>query len=521
MTYTTASSSPVVPKGLEELSAPQTFNGGTESCDQKRVRRTLPPQMARCMLLAAALVAFIEVMTTQTASWYSIDLLTSLPTAYVGQLVLVAVCAVFAYRRQSFTPWVWAFVGLSGALALAPVVLNSKTPMVFHTWMYLLCTAVTYALICGAPMREVFTIRGVFLSWGRSLVSLVNSIALLSFAFVFEPRERKVAHNDEELASRSRVALSVGLGLVAAAAVLLITVPLLMESDPVFASTIKYYLRDLWRGLNFRLANDFVYGVIRFLILMPLSFSLIVNASEGSYWRREPHKPASIHAAGPSTMLVILNVVYAAFAYSQISQLVWGVHSDTLASYVHQSFTQLVVVAALNFIVMLVVLRGTRGTSQNRMLVVLELIFIALTACMIGVCATRTVHYVVEFGLTPRRVLVIWAMVAIAVMLIACAVASIYKECSVIKICVICWMGLWVALWCIRPDALVAEYNVNAYLAGTLEDPDIDMMSDLSTDAIPALQRLQAHTSDAVLQTRIDYVIRTIAGDQLFDSSGY
>ncbi len=49
----------------------------------------------------------------------------------------------------------------------------------------------------------------------------------------------------------------------------------------------------------------------------------------------------------------------------------------------------------------------------------------------------------------------------------------------------------WLVFNFINIDARIADYNVNAYLDGRLEDVDIYYLAKLSPDVLPALERLR------------------------------
>ena len=77
-------------------------------------------------------------------------------------------------------------------------------------------------------------------------------------------------------------------------------------------------------------------------------------------------------------------------------------------------------------------------------------------------------------------------------------------------------VALWIAFNFLNVDSTLANYNVDRYLAGDLEQMDTSYLFETSPDALPALERLLDHAR-ATGDKRIDVLAleRSIESERL------
>jgi hypothetical protein len=163
----------------------------------------------------------------------------------------------------------------------------------------------------------------------------------------------------------------------------------------------------------------------------------------------------------------------------------------TYAQYARQGFGQLVAVTALTLVVVAVAARraplGTR-IDRIRTRVALGTLCVG-TLGIVASSLARMSLYVDAYGLTRLRLLAGWGEVAMGAIVVLVLVAGVR------------WRGAWLpraavhvvavamlSLAVVNPDALVVRYDAAATdLPGGL---DVTYMSDLSADAVPAIDAL-------------------------------
>ncbi|MGW3856611.1 DUF4153 domain-containing protein [Micromonospora arida] len=279
---------------------------------------------------------------------------------------------------------------------------------------------------------------------------------------------------------------------LAISAVLLTLFGLLFSSaDAVFAELVTGLLPDISLpgviGWTFRLVvigGGLLGGA--YLVTRPPDL-------EGL--RPRPSRPA--HRLEWTLPLVLLDALFAAFVLVQLTVLFGGAGHVlrtaglTYAQYARGGFWQLLAVTALTLLVIAVAARrAPKATRADRLLVrVLLGTLTALSLVIVASALYRMQVYADAYGATRLRLVVatmeLW--LGLLFLLVGVAVVRLRAEWLprlVIGTAVLALLGL--AL--VNPDRLIADRNVDRYLeTGRL---DVDYVSGLSADAVPALARL-------------------------------
>ncbi|MET8265108.1 DUF4153 domain-containing protein [Micromonospora arida] len=211
--------------------------------------------------------------------------------------------------------------------------------------------------------------------------------------------------------------------------------------------------------------------------------------------RPRPSRP--VHRLEWTLPLVLLDALFAAFVLVQLTVLFGGAGHVlrtaglTYAQYARGGFWQLLAVTALTLLVIAVAARrAPKATRADRLLVrVLLGTLTALSLVIVASALYRMQVYADAYGATRLRLVVatmeLW--LGLLFFLVGVAVVRLRAEWLprlVIGTAVLALLGL--AL--VNPDRLIADRNVDRYLeTGRL---DVDYVSGLSADAVPALARL-------------------------------
>ena len=189
-------------------------------------------------------------------------------------------------------------------------------------------------------------------------------------------------------------------------------------------------------------------------------------------------------------LLTLLNVIYVLFVYIQFSNLFGGAESAAMtggyAQYARSGFFQLTAVAAINLLVIALAVPNSRNVWIRAMV----LIMAAATGVILASAIWRMRLYISVYGLTVLRVLTLWGMSAIAVLLIIACLSIFVPGIQALRTGMVCMIVLWLALNAVNIDAIIANYNVDAYLSGELSEIDANYLRSLSASEA-ALQRLE------------------------------
>ena len=166
--------------------------------------------------------------------------------------------------------------------------------------------------------------------------------------------------------------------------------------------------------------------------------------------------------------------------------------SGGYAEYARSGFFQLVAVAAINLGAVLISASASRPERGAKIAMCgLSTLLLALTAVILVSAAYRMRLYVSAYGLSFLRALTFWGMAVIALLMAAAAVKVFRRKFRFWPVLLTVVLVMWLAFSYANIDARVAEYNVDRYLDGSLEEVDVSYLSSFP-EALPALRRLAA-----------------------------
>jgi hypothetical protein len=288
---------------------------------------------------------------------------------------------------------------------------------------------------------------------------------------------------------------------VAVSAVLLLLFGLLFASaDAVFADLVAEALPDVSSP-----------GVFGWLVRLVLVGVLLLG---GAYLLAAP--PDLELRAGPARVvrrlewvlpLALLDALFAAFVLVQLTVLFGGsghvlrTAGLTYAEYARGGFWQLLAVSALTLLVIAGVLRwAPRRSRADR--VAIRLLVGGLTGLSLVIVASalyRMQVYTDAYGATRLRLVVATVELWLGLLFLLVGVATVRLRAAwlprlVLAAGVVALLGLAVA----NPDRLIAERNVDRWQR--IDRLDVEYLSRLSADAVPALDRLPEPLRSCALQ---------------------
>lgn len=386
-------------------------------------------------------------------------------------------------------------IGLTSAVALltlACVIYGDPFVRLINFLLILCASALAYfslsskslhALDDARVIGETFklTFRALFTGWGKPFSATAS---------LFRSKDTRIH--------------GVLKGVICVLPLLIIVILLLASADAVFGSLfseLSDFLYDLYNG-NSLLSTAFT------LMLTLMSFSALWFLRNGKPREvREKSNSEQVSSSVPYvTALTLMCIIYIVFVFIQFAYLFGGIETAAMnggyAQYARNGFFQLIWVTAINLAVVLFM--NTR--NNDRALTLLSAVLLALTAVILFSAVWRMRLYILAFGMSLLRAMTLWAMAFITVCLVLACLKLFRPGFRFWPWFAAVGLSGWILFNFINIDARIADWNVNAYISGKLEDVDYEYLANLSPDTLPALERLYEHSPDENLKTCVEWL---------------
>ena len=110
---------------------------------------------------------------------------------------------------------------------------------------------------------------------------------------------------------------------------------------------------------------------------------------------------------------------------------------------------------------------------------------------------SRMSLYISKYGLTLDRIHASWFMIVLASAFVLAILKQVWSRLPFTAILIGCTAVLFAVLIYGNANAMVANYNADAYLDGRLESVDVSEIYDMEYAGVPALIRLAQNAPDA------------------------
>lgn len=290
-----------------------------------------------------------------------------------------------------------------------------------------------------------------------------------------------------------RRVLTLLLGLLLTAPLLVLVVPLLLQADPYFALVAEEVADTISR-----LFGKTIIRVLLGFLTVPLLFGLFYSLRHLEQKECKVVSLPGVDPLLPSVILTVMDILYGFFIAVQSAALFGGpaylerVSGLSYAEYARSGFFQLVFVAGLNLTLVLAAMQfGRKGEKGQGILKVLSTLLVLMSGVILISAAYRMTLYVSVYGLSFKRFLTYWGMIMLA-LLFAAAMGKVWKrDFSFFKFAFTIVVAGWLALNYCNVDRLVARYNVNAWQNGQSAVIDLAYLThSLSYDALEVVAEL-------------------------------
>jgi uncharacterized protein DUF4153 len=357
-------------------------------------------------------------------------------------------------------------------------------------WLFVLCLAtalLTGTLAAADPRTLRGMIRAAAMSPGAALRGLPWTIRGLA----------AIRRRGASRTSGVRVAATIGVSV----ALLVVFGALFASADATFANLIWSNTPDVSAPTTFRWVFVFalawiVLGGVAYLRSAPPNLSDVDD---------DGRRVARLEWATPLGLLVVL---FAAFVAVQLTVLFGGsrhvLETDglTYANYARGGFWQLLVATGLTLLVIAGAARwAPRETRADRALIRTLLgLLAALTLVIVASAIHRMDVYADTYGLTRLRLLVALCELWLGVVFVLVLIAGIRLRAAWLpRVAMAAGVLALLGLAAVNPDGLIADRNIDRY--ERINRIDTAYLSELSADAVPALDRISKDKRDCALAT--------------------
>ena len=422
---------------------------------------------------------------------------------------LVFIGAVLAYVRfknvtSSNESWFWLGVLLVIAASFALWQGNSVSGL---RPLLLLASAVYWVLILTRTTQS-----GTTSDWLP--VDILRGMLMQPISHLFIQYNCLKPFLKGRVKLRSNVSYGV-LGAFIAAIFIVIAWPFLIAAD-------AGGFQDLLRELNIYplyiplLDSQLVAQIILMFPAAAYIFALLVR---GVHSKAEAHMDDSlsqfpdklrvIPAVTVYTALIILNIFYAVFFITQAPYYIAAFRGvipegwESYAEFARRGFFELVAISVLNSIFIVFSHLFITGTGKNAKPFKLWIIILSLCSIFLAVtAAARLILYVDRFGLTFMRVLPSVFMLFLTIVFIGVMVKQ-FKRISIMRLAAFTGALLICLLFIVNVEGIIAGYNADRYLDGTLEEFDTSVLWDAGVAGIPAAIRVLKESDEPLVRSEI------------------
>ncbi len=428
--------------------------------------------------LALACALGLAVLWPRIFGFYALASSQHIPA--LGSTVFTAAiwAAVLLYlgKDAKWNPWNGCLAAGVGLLAAAFSLYGDEYVRAINCLLILCGSALAFFSISGRAENALQNVR------------VLPEVFRMTFSALFANWDKPFRALKSLGPGKNRNLWGILAGSFAALPLLALVIYLLSTADAVFGGLFKGFpewLESLDAGIAFR-------RVLRTLLFTLAFFSAIYFLGRPGREKTPEKKKAAAPATPFVIPLILLCAVYAVFDIIQFAFLFGGAETAAMqggfAEYARSGFFQLVAVSGINLGAILVTSVCTDG---RRLLRILTSILLALTWVILFSAFWRMRLYILAYGMSLLRAMTLWAMAFIASSLILAAVKIRRPAFRFWPAFAALGLAGWLVFNFINIDARIADYNVNAYLDGRLEDVDIYYLAKLSPDVLPALERLR------------------------------
>lgn len=468
----------------------------TASVEQtnKPIRTFSLPEMLFAWLCLAAGYAFCRVFPAVTAPF----------GAFLFIFALYIVSAIILKIRKGSLKGMTLSAGISALLIGCSILFNSNDFLIFFAYLYALST---YGYF-------------IYTSFGNSAEAGFSDLLLLDFfnAILIAPFQsfgqlfKAIISNKSNNGGKIILKCLAGIAIALVPTVIIVV---LLSYDSGFTNLLSRIFDFAFEDIFFHFGS-FVLGIPIGMFLYGIFISSVDHKCKeiitADAYRKTTQKMRFAPVLTVLCATLPILTVYILFFISQWKYYVSGFvgvlpNSMSYAEYAREGFFQLCAVSVINFLIIALIglFMRRKNDIPSPIQRVLSIILSIFTLILITTAIAKMVLYIDVYGLTPKRVYATWFMAVLALLFLLVILKQIFLRLKTIALSTIVFVCCFATLSFSNIEGIIANYNVDRYLNGTLEQVDAETLSNLGDAAIPAMIRF-ATTQDQKYGTNfLDY----------------
>ena len=429
-------------------------------------------------------------------------------------VILLFGVTLFVLLKKGMKPGVLPCIMAGAAIAISSaLIISSNTFLYWLAYVFALGTYCYFvASSCGNRAGSGFS--------GLIAADYFNAIFALPFASV---KCAKEAAFSGKAGQKSGKFIAGVLGGIAVAIVPTLVVGLLLSYDEGFneimGKIFDFDFEDIFSHLISLLIGTLV-GTYIFGLYVSSTDKKGIGVITAEDCKNASAKMRLAPALSVAVACVPLLFVYVVFFISQWKYYVSGFtgvlpKEFSYAEYAREGFFQLCAVAFINLAVIIAITLFMRRKTEKApwLLKVLTIIYSVFTLVLISTALAKMFMYIENYGLTQKRVYSTCMMFVLAIIFVLLIVKQFVPKIATVAFSLAASLALFALLSLGNVDGMIAKYNVDRYLDGSLPTVDIEAMENLGDAAVPELVRLAKHmdekngtdvTKEAAMEERSD-----------------
>ena len=325
--------------------------------------------------------------------------------------------------------------------------------------------------------------------------------------------------------TKTKYFLHIFLGLLIGTPFIIIVVFLLSSADATFKNIFDNLFNfDISIPKNI---GTLIWSLPMATYLYALIYGSSIEDNSKSFNIDKFNKTMDNAASIPRLSLYTVNVVICCFyilfigiqAIYFIDILGGSLPTDfTYSDYARRGFFELLAVALINIVFIAVAKILSVKNENNKYLRIHIILNSILTLALISVAFAKMYLYISTYGLTTLRIIPSVFMIFLCFVFAFIIMGEFKKNFPVTKLSFYAGNILFVLLCLANIDAVVARYNLNAYMNGNLPHYDIYDLKESDMAAMPIIYKAWKNSSDKELKEKLHSSAESIMRYYSFDT---
>lgn len=380
-----------------------------------------------------------------------------------------------------------------GVLFSVSLITNGNSVLHFFVFLFVICFYLCWLYDLGGLAGKKLKNQTLLLQILHAICILPWKLLLTVFPALIACLEKR--ERDKKLLRGMAYAIA---GL-AVAVVPTVLIGALLSYDAQFSNLLKQIFSFSLEGLG-----EWILDLLLCVPVFMLLFSSLRGVREQSETGAQPSLPKTdaLHFL-PRVLLVFavtpILILYVLFFVSQWEYYVSAFthclpEGLTYADYAREGFFELCTVSGINAAVLWAFqsLMQKVTTGKNTVSRIYAFLLSVFTLILIATALSKMLLYINSYGLTQKRVYAAWFMLLLAFVFLCVGIKQIAQRFPAATVSLVGTVCLFAVITVPNTDAMIARYNVDAYLSGKVATVDVAALTDLGDSAIPDMVRLES-----------------------------